>query len=142
MKRFLSKQDEKSIVESIKEAEKNTSGEIRVHIEGHTDNDHFEHALEVFQRLEMHKTALRNGVLIYIAVEDHQFVILGDEGINKVVADDFWDRTRDVMQDYFKQGDFKNGIVEGVLQAGKELKAHFPYQENDTNELSNEISKS
>ena len=139
---FLSKQDEGTIVDAIKQAEKNTSGEIRVHIEGHTDKDHFEHALEVFQRLEMHKTELRNGVLIYIAVEDHQFVILGDDGINKVVADDFWDKTRDVMQGHFKQGDFKTGIVDGILQAGKELKAHFPYQEDDTNELSNEISKS
>ncbi|MBL4605650.1 MAG: TPM domain-containing protein [Flavobacteriaceae bacterium] len=139
---FLSKQDEETIVDAIKQAEKNTSGEIRVHIEGHTDKDHFEHALEVFQRLEMHKTELRNGVLIYIAVEDHQFVILGDDGINKVVADDFWDKTRDVMQGHFKQGDFKTGIVDGILQAGKELKAHFPYQEDDTNELSNEISKS
>lgn len=139
---FLSKQDEEAIVSAIKEAEKNTSGEIRIHIEAHTDEDHFEHALQVFQQLEMHKTELRNGVLIYIAVEDHKFVILGDEGINKVVADDFWNQTKDVMQNHFRKGDFKTGIVQGILQAGNELKAHFPYQDDDTNELSNEISKS
>lgn len=142
LKNFLSKEDEKEIVAAIVEAEKNTSGEIRIHIEAHTDEDHFDHALTVFQQLEMHKTALRNGVLIYIAVEDHKFVILGDEGINKVVADDFWDQTKDVMQGFFRNGDFKTGLVQGILQAGNELKAHFPYQEDDTDELSNEISKS
>lgn len=141
-KEFLSKEEETAIVEAIQQAEKNTSGEIRVHIEAHTDEDHFEHALKVFQQLEMHQTELRNGVLIYIAVEDHKFVILGDEGINNVVANDFWDKTKDIMQGHFRKGDFKTGIVEGILQAGKELKAHFPYQDDDENELSNEISKS
>ena len=139
---FLSKEDEKEIVTAIYQAEKNTSGEIRIHIEAHTDEDHFDHALKVFQELEMHTTELRNGVLIYIAVNDHQFVILGDEGINAVVATDFWDTTKDVMQTHFRKGDFKNGIIAGILQAGEELKAHFPYQEDDTDELSNEISKS
>jgi uncharacterized membrane protein len=139
---FISKQDEEAIVAAIKEAEKNTSGEIRVHIEAHTDEDHFEHALKVFQELEMHKTEQRNGVLIYIAVNDHQFVILGDEGINNLVSDDFWDNTKDVMQDHFRKGDFKTGLVEGILKAGNELKTHFPYQQDDEDELSNEISKS
>lgn len=142
LKNFLSKKDEKKIVEAISQAEKNTSGEIRVHIEAHTDEDHFEHALHVFQELEMHKTELRNGVLIYIAVNDHQFVILGDEGINNVVSNDFWEKTKNLMQDHFRRGKFKEGIVAGVLQAGEELKAHFPYQEDDEDELSNEISKS
>lgn len=139
---FLSKEDEKEIIAAIYQAEKNTSGEIRIHIEAHTDEDHFDHALKVFQELEMHTTELRNGVLIYIAVNDHQFVILGDEGINAVVATDFWNTTKDVMQTHFRKGDFKNGIIAGILQAGEELKAHFPYQEDDTDELSNEISKS
>ena len=103
LKNFLSKKDEKAIIQAIEQAENNTSGEIRVHIEALTDEDHFEHALKVFEKLEMHKTELRNGVLIYIAVNDHQFVILGDEGINKVVANDFWEKTKDVMQDHFKK---------------------------------------
>ncbi|MFD2568523.1 TPM domain-containing protein [Pseudotenacibaculum haliotis] len=139
---FLSQEDEKAIVAAIKEAEKNTSGEIRVHIEAHTDFDHYEYAQEVFANLGMHKTELRNGVLIYIAVNDHRFVILGDEGINNVVADDFWEQTKNIMQGHFLKGDFKTGIVEGILQAGQELKAHFPYQSDDIDELSNEISKS
>jgi uncharacterized membrane protein len=142
LKNFLSKKDEEEIIEAIKQAERKTSGEIRVHIEAHTDEDHFDHALKVFEQLEMHQTAERNGVLIYIAVNDHQFVILGDEGINQVVPADFWNKTRDVIQSQFRQGNFKQGIIDGIHQAGKELKLHFPYQENDTDELSNEISKS
>lgn len=139
---FISKEDEKAVVAAIQEAEKNTSGEIRVHIEAHTDDDHFEHAVQIFQELGMHKTELRNGVLIYVAVTDHQFVILGDEGINTLVSDDFWEQTKDIMQGHFRKGDFKTGLVEGILKAGNELKAHFPYQEDDQDELSNEISKS
>lgn len=142
LKDFLSKKDEEKIVDAISQAEKNTSGEIRVHIEAHTDEDHFDHALKVFQQLEMHKTELRNGVLIYIAVNDHQFVILGDEGINNAVSNDFWEETKNVMQTHFRKGNFREGIVAGVLQAGEELKAHFPYQADDEDELSNEISKS
>ena len=142
LKNFLSKKDEEKIVDAISQAEKNTSGEIRVHIEAHTDEDHFDHALKVFHQLEMHKTELRNGVLIYIAVNDHQFVILGDEGINNAVSNDFWEQTKDVMQAQFRKGNFREGIVAGVLQAGEELKTHFPYQADDQDELSNEISKS
>ena len=139
---FLSKQEEEEIVAAIKHAEKDTSGEIRVHIEAHANEDHFEHAEKVFAQLGMHNTELRNGVLIYIAVNDHQFVILGDEGINKAVPDNFWESTKDVMQAHFREEKFKVGIVEGILKAGEELKTHFPYQEDDQDELSNEISKS
>lgn len=139
---FLSTQDEEVIVAAIKEAEKKTSGEIRVHIEAHTDEDHYEHALKVFGELKMHETDLRNGVLFYVAVNDHKFVILGDKGINDKVADDFWDATKEMMQNYFRKGEFKQGLVDGILKAGHELKTHFPYQDDDTDELSNEISKS
>jgi len=123
-------------------AETNTSGEIRVHIEAHTDEDHYEHALKVFAELKMHKTELRNGVLFYVAVNDHKFVILGDQGINDKVTDDFWDNTKEMMQDYFRKGNFKQGLVDGILKAGHELKTHFPYEADDIDELSNEISKS
>ena len=139
---FLSSQDGEAVVNAIKEAETNTSGEIRVHIEAHTDEDHYEHALKVFADLKMHKTELRNGVLFYVAVNDHKFVILGDQGINDKVADNFWDTTKEMMQNYFRKGAFKEGLVEGILKAGQELKIHFPYQDDDTDELSNEISKS
>ena len=139
---FLTKEEEQEIVSAIRTAELNTSGEIRVHIEASSDKDDaFHRALKVFQTLKMYETEQKNAVLIYVAVEDHKFVIYGDEGINNVVPVNFWDTTKNVMQNHFKKGDFKQGIVEGILKAGQELKAHFPWQSNDVDEISNEISK-
>lgn len=138
---FLTKKDEEEIVSAIQTAEKNTSGEIRVHIEASTEKDHYERALEVFYLLKMEATKDANGVLIYVAVHDKKFVICGDQGINDVVPKDFWNATKDSIQHQFKKGNFKQGIVDGVLMAGKELKIHFPYQTDDSNELSNEVSK-
>ena len=138
---FLSTQDEQEIVAAIQQAELNTSGEIRIHIEATSKKEAFERAQEVFGELEMHKTEQRNGVLLYLAVDDHQFAICGDAGIDKVVADDFWDCTRDIMASNFKQGNFKEGIIAGILNTGEQLKQFFPYLTDDTNELSNEISK-
>lgn len=138
---FLTKEDEQEIVEAIRMAEKETSGEIRVHIEKTTSIDAFERALEVFHLLKMDKTELKNGVLIYVAVKDKTFVICGDQGINELVANDFWDTTKEVMASHFKNGNFKQGLIDGIKKAGHELKLYFPYQEGDTNELSNEISK-
>jgi len=89
----------------------------------------------------MDTTRLRNGVLIYLAINDRNFVIFGDEGINNVVSDDFWDSTRDVMLTHFKKGDFKQGLIEGILKAGKQLETHFPWDDMDKNELPNKISK-
>ena len=139
---FLTQKEEQEIVAAIRTAELNTSGEIRVHIEASSNNeDAFNRTLEVFHSLKMFETKQKNAVLIYVAVEDHQFVIYGDEGINKVVPTNFWDTTKDVMQNHFKKGAFKKGIVEGILKAGEELKVHFPWQTDDEDELSNEISK-
>lgn len=140
VEKFLSQQEENEIVEAIRVAEKQTSGEIRIHIEKTTALDVYERAMEVFIALEMNKTKLQNGVLIYVAVEDKTFVIYGDKGINDVVDNHFWDATKDVIQSYFKQGKFKEGLIEGVLKAGKELQANFPWDDSDTNELPNEIS--
>ena len=138
---FLTKEDENEIVEAIRLAEKNTSGEIRVHIEQTTSKVPFDRALEVFYELKMNETQLQNGVLIYLAVADKQFVICGDKGINEVVATDFWDSTKEIMANQFKKSNFKQGLIDGITQAGEQLKTYFPWQENDTNELSNEISK-
>ncbi|PQJ79587.1 TPM domain-containing protein [Polaribacter porphyrae] len=138
---FLTKEEEKEIIAAIRTAEQDTSGEIRVHIEATADKNHYDRALEVFQLLKMFNTKDENGVLIYVAVEDHKFGIYGDKGINKVVDNDFWNSTKDVMQNHFKSGNFKQGIIDGILKAGKELKTHFPWQIDDENELSNEISK-
>tara|TARA_R110002051_G_scaffold58777_3_gene107953 strand:- start:5518 stop:5955 length:438 start_codon:yes stop_codon:yes gene_type:complete len=138
---FLTPEEEQEIVQAIIEAEKNTSGEIRVHIETHTRLDHFKRAHEVFHLLKMDNTKEENGVLIYVAVKDKKFVIYGDRGIDKVVPANFWDTTKNTIQEHFKLGNFKQGIVDGVLKAGKELESNFPWRHNDTNELSNEISK-
>lgn len=138
---FLSAADEQEIVEAILKAEKNTSGEIRVHIESHTRLEHYERAREVFHLLKMDNTKEENGVLLYVAVNDKKFSICGDKGIDKAVPENFWEGTKELIQSHFKEGNFKAGILEGVLKAGTELEKHFPWQHGDTNELSNEISK-
>ena len=139
---FLSKTEEQEIVQAIVEAEKNTSGEIRVHIEEHTEKSPLERAQEVFFELKMDETQDRNGVLFYVCVSDKKFAIIGDKGINEAVESDFWDCTKDTVIANFKEGNFKKGLVEGILRAGERLKKYFPYQSDDTNELSNEISRS
>ncbi|WP_162127260.1 TPM domain-containing protein [Flavobacterium phycosphaerae] len=138
---FLTTAEEQEIVAAIGMAEKNTSGEIRVHIEKETSMAPIERAVEVFNQLQMQQTQERNGVLIYLAVKSKQFAICGDEGIDQKVPTDFWDTTKDIMVSHFKNGNFKHGLIDGILKAGEQLKTHFPYQSDDTNELSNEISK-
>ncbi|MBD3583363.1 TPM domain-containing protein [Flavobacterium selenitireducens] len=139
---LLSPDDELEVIEAIRLAERETSGEIRVHIEKHTNADHYKRASEVFHELGMDNTELKNGVLIYLAIDDRHFVILGDKGIDAVVENDFWDCTKDVMQNHFKNRDFKTGLIEGITRAGERLRQFFPWQEGDTDELSNEISRS
>ena len=138
---FLSAEEEQEIVNAIRIAEKNTSGEIRVHIESSSELDAFNRAMEVFHYLKMDNTKLQNGVLIYVAVDDKSFVIYGDQGINDVVPNNFWDSTKDTMLSHFTHGNYKQGLIEGVLNAGKQLEAHFPWIHDDRNELPNEISK-
>lgn len=138
---FLTAHEEQEIVNAILEAERDTSGEIRVHIESHTRSNHDERAKEVFHLLKMDNTKEENGVLIYIAVNDRKFAIYGDKGIDRVVPDDFWESTKNTIQDHFEQGNFKKGIIKGILKAGQELNSHFPWHSKDTNELSNEVSK-
>src|SRR5690606_20971827 len=123
---FLTANEELEIVNAIVEAEKNTSGEIRVHIEPTSKKPHYERAPEVFHFLKMDNTKEENGVLIYIAVTDKKFVIYGDKGINRAVPDNFWDNTKNILENHFKKGDFKQGMIEGILMAGKELETHFP----------------
>ena len=139
---FLSPEDEREIVAAIGMAEQNTSGEIRVHIENHTDKKPLERAQEVFYQLKMNETRLQNGVLFYVGVQDHTFAILGDKGINDVVPDNFWDKTKDLVISHFKNNNYKQGLVEGILKAGEKLKEFFPSDKENLNELSNEISKS
>lgn len=138
---FLTYEEEQEIVEAIRMAEKETSGEIRVHIEKTTSIAAFDRAMEVFHLLKMDQTQLKNGVLIYLAVKDHAFVICGDKGINDLVPSDFWDCTKDIMMSHFKNGNFKQGLIDGITRAGEQLSKYFPWEHGDTNELSNEISK-
>lgn len=139
---FLTEQEEQEVVNAIRTAERATSGEIRVHLESSHPDEAFDRAREVFHELGMDATELKNGVLIYVAVDDHQFAICGDKGIDDAVPNDFWDCTRDVMQEHFRKGNFKQGLVDGILRAGEKLREFFPWQEGDQDELSNEISKS
>ncbi|KIX21940.1 hypothetical protein SY27_04460 [Flavobacterium sp. 316] len=138
---FLTASEEQEIVQAIVEAEKDTSGEIRVHIEEHSEKPPLERAQEVFFTLNMQNTKDRNGVLFYVGVADKHFAIIGDEGINKVVDANFWNSTKDIVIDNFKNKNNKDGLVNGIREAGKRLKEFFPYQSDDIDELSNEISK-
>lgn len=138
---FLTASEEQEIVQAIVEAEKDTSGEIRVHIEDHSEKPPLERAQEVFFTLNMQNTKDRNGVLFYVGVADKHFAIIGDEGINKVVDANFWNSTKDIVIDNFKNKNNKDGLVNGIREAGKRLKEFFPYQSDDIDELSNEISK-
>ena len=137
---FFSKEEKKQITDAIAEAELNTSGEIRLHMEGHCKIDVLDRAAYIFEKLKMHETAQRNGVLFYLAVHDHKFAILGDGGINQVVPANFWDEIKETMLGFFKEGKFTDGLSKGILMAGEQLKANFPYHHEDVNELSDEIS--
>lgn len=139
-KTFFTVEQQTSIVNAIAEAEKNTSGEIRVHLENKCSADVLDRAAQVFAKLHMHKTKERNGVLFYLATEDHKFAILGDAGVNAKTGPDFWDTIKAGMAEDFSKGNFTEGLVNGIIKAGEQLKVHFPYQSDDVNELPNEIS--
>ena len=140
VQKYFTEENKLQIVSAIRVAETNTSGEIRVHIEKHCHEDVLDRAAYWFEQLEMHKTKLRNGVLFYLAVEDHKFAILGDAGINQKVPSDFWEETKELVISKFKEGSYSEGLAAGIIKAGEQLKQHFPFKSNDVNELSNEIS--
>lgn len=138
--KFFTEEQKEKVLSSIKEAELATSGEVRVHLESHCKGDALDRAVKVFEKLKMHKTQLRNGTLIYLAVEDKKFAIFGDEGINKVVPEGFWSDAKEDMRSHFVKADFAEGVRVGVMQVGEKLKEFFPYQDDDVNELSDDIS--
>jgi len=139
-KDLFTEKEQLQIVAAIKEAELNTSGEIKVHIERKCKEDVLDHAAFMFDKLQMQKTELRNGVLIYLAIEDRKLAILGDAGINSKVSNDFWDTTKEFIISKFKDGQFTKGLSGGIKLAGQQLKEHYPYQSDDVNELSDDIS--
>lgn len=140
IEKYFSPENKLQIANAIRVAEMNTSGEIRLHIEKYCKGDVLDQTTYVFEKLEMHKTQLRNGVLFYLAVEDHKFAILGDAGINQKVSKDFWEKTKELVLSKFKEGNITEGLTNGILMAGEQLKEHFPYLTEDKNELTNDIS--
>ena len=138
--KFLTAEQQETVVSAVRLAEKGTSGEIRVHIDGTCSGDPVKRAEEVFVKLGMHKTELRNGVLIYLACQSKVFAIIGDKGINDLVPENFWNDIAQTMSKHFREGDFTGGLSEAVLMVGEKLKNYFPYQEDDINELPDEIS--
>lgn len=140
VQKYFSEANKLQIASAIRVAETNTSGEIRVHIEKNCKEDVLDRAAYWFEKLEMHKTKLRNGVLFYLAVEDHKFAILGDAGINQKVPANFWEETKELVISKFKEGSYADGLAAGIIRAGEQLKQHFPFKSDDVNELSNEIS--
>ena len=137
---ILNREQDHRVVEAIRQAELNTSGEIKVHIENRCKGNVEKRSLVVFKRLKLNETRLRNGVLIYLAVKDHKFAILGDEDINNVVEKGFWNDVKDLMQNHFKEGRFAEGLEQGIQRCGEKLKAYFPFQTDDINEIPDEIS--
>lgn len=138
---FFEEEEQQRIIEAIRQAEKQTSGEVKVHIEKKCPTaDVMERAKEVFGLLNMHLTEERNGVLFYLAYEDRKFAVLGDKGIYEKVSLDFWDSTKDLLRAHFSKNQFSEGLSRGIAEAGLQLKKHFPYQSDDINELPDDIS--
>ena len=139
-KDFFSGEQRDDIKQAIMNAELDTSGEIRVHIDSKCKGEVMDRAFQVFKKLKMHDTGLRNGVLFYLAVKNRKFAIIGDKGINEVVPEDFWEELKSDMLDAFREENFTDGLIDGITRTGTHLKQHFPYKTDDVNELSDEIS--
>jgi uncharacterized membrane protein len=137
---FFTTEQQEKLLAAIREAEKETSGEIRLHIDSVCNEDVLDRAAWMFKKLGMEKTAARNGVLFYLAFKDHKYAILGDAGINARVPEGFWDCISELLAANFREGKFTEGLSEGILLAGRQLKQHFPFRKEDVNELTDEIS--
>jgi uncharacterized membrane protein len=138
---IFTEKEQKDIIAAIKHAEERTSGEIKVHVEAKcAGNNTYQRAKDIFEYLSLHKTALRNGVLIYLAFEDRKFAILGDAGIDKIVGTDFWDSTALILKKGFEQNDFVNTLIKSIHEAGVVLQRYFPINGSNQNELPDDIS--
>lgn len=142
VERFITALEEQQIVDSIRKAENRTSGEIRVHLESRCKGDVYLRAQEIFHSLKMDNTKLANGILFYLAVDDRKFAVLGDTGIHAKVGDGFWSSIKEVMEVRFRESEFKSGLITGIEMAGQKLAVHFPWDDGDINELSDQISTS
>ncbi len=140
IKDFFTKDEREGIRQAILNAELDTSGEIRVHIEDTCSGEVLDRASDIFKKLKMHKTERRNGVLFYLAVKNRKFAVLGDKGINAVVEDDFWDDIKALLLEHFREEKYAEGLIKGIELVGTKLKNHFPFQTDDVNELPDDIS--
>jgi uncharacterized membrane protein len=139
-KSFFTKEQQQEIINAVRQAEHETSGEIRVHIESKCKGDVLERAAYVFKKLNIHDTKHRNNVLFYLALKHRKFAILGDAGINSVVPADFWDDVKATLLSYFKENKFSEGLCKGILMAGEHLKKNFTHKKDDTNESPDDVS--
>lgn len=139
-KDFFTADEQKRITDAVAAAERLTSGEIRVHLARKAGRKTYEAAINVFEHLGMHRTEARNGVLVFLALKEKQFAIIGDRGIDEKVPDGFWEETSRIMVGHFRRDDFAGGIAAGISSAGEKLAAFFPWQEDDINELPDDIS--
>lgn len=138
---LLTDKQEQQVIKAINKAERRTAGEVRVHIEHHCKRDPLERAARIFHELGMDQTKLENGVLIYIASEDHKAAVYAGKGIHAQVEDGFWSDVLNTLIEYFKQDAYEEGIEKAVFKVGRKLEELFPYhQKGDLDELSNEIS--
>ncbi|MFN0212713.1 MAG: TPM domain-containing protein [Saprospiraceae bacterium] len=138
---LFTKEEEAQIISSIRKAERSTSGEIRLYVEGFCMLDHpVERAAEIFELFGMFNTKERNAVLIYLAEKSRHFAIWGDAGIHERVGFQFWEQEKKLMQDYFRRDKAAEGISKAIELIGKRLSEFFPADENNNdNELPDEI---
>lgn len=139
-KEFFNEAEKQAIVQAIRDAERMSSGEIRVFVESRCSYvDPLDRAKEIFEKLQMHRTKLRNGVLLYLAMKDHQFAIFGDEGIHQQVGDNFWQKQGAELKKSFRSNAFIDGIAQCLREIGVSLQQYFPYQADDEDELPDDI---
>ena len=138
---MLTKEQKRTIADTIRQAESLTSGEIRVHLDRFGSNNPMEKATVTFERLGMTRTKERNGVLIYLCFTRQQIAVLGDRGIHEKVPEGFWNDIYQILANHFKKGDYTEGICQAVLKVGEKLSAFYPHRTDDVNELSNELSE-
>jgi uncharacterized membrane protein len=145
-RKFFTDEEQQRLREAIAAAEARTSGEIRLHLErdvpkkAPVSGDAYLRAREVFEQLAMHRTAERNGVLVYLATRSHRFAVLGDEHLHQRVGEAFWTGIRDLMTSHFKEERFVDGLTGGIALIGEKLRENFPHRDDDVNELSDDIS--
>ncbi len=137
---IFSNEDQERVVQAISVAENMTSGELRLVVERRLEaSSALDAAVAYFQQLGMHKTTLKNGVLIYLALDDHAFAIIGDTGINEKVPENFWEATKEEMASFFRRGEIVEGLIAGIHHAGEQLQHFYPKRPDDVNELPNDI---